>query len=246
MTTQHPAHDSSCNSAQRTAVIFDWDGVIADSVGMYYQLYVITFAHMRRHLRINSVEGFRHWYKARWEENFTDAGMQPSEVDEALAFARAHVDYTSVPLFTEATDAVKRLARDFPLGIASTTDARLIRQRLQQAGLADIFGSVVGGEEGGSDKVRHYGEAARELGVSPTTAVAVGDTPLDVQCARHWGMRTVGVTYGWYDEVRVRAAAPDRVVGHPRELEDAVRALTARDSVCVPKCADTDTATRIG
>lgn len=215
-------------SSERSAVVFDWDGVIADSVAMFFDVYVKTFAHFKRHLPVQSVDEFRGWYKARWEQNFSDCGFSPPEVEAALDFARGHIDYANVGLFPEVVEAIRRFARIRPVGIASTTGADLIRGRLRKAELLECFGTVVGGEEGGSDKVKRFGDAVRLLDVDPRRSVAVGDTPLDIHCARHWGMATVGVTYGWNHDPIVRAANPDRLVAHPSEVEGAVNDLLGR------------------
>lgn len=199
--------------------------MIADSVNLFYCLYQQTCGHFGRTLPISDITQFRRWYKARWEQNYLDMGFAEHELDTVLGYARDHVDYADVRLFPEVVATIRTLAPRYRLGIASTTDAALIRGKLAEQGLLDLFPVVVGGEEGGSDKVARYGDALSLLGVDPKRSVGVGDTPLDVHCARHWGMRTVGVTYGWNDHDLVAAAAPDRLVHHPAEVEGAVLSL---------------------
>lgn len=223
-TTKQPDPDVS-RPRGRAAVIFDWDGVIADSVEMFYRAYQQTCEHFGRTLPVACLEEFRAWYKPRWERNYLDMGFFESELPAVLDHARAYVDYGKVRLFPEVVRCLRSLEGEYTLGIASTTDAALIRERLGAEDLLHLFPTVVGGEDGGSDKIARYGEALRSLGAAATESVGVGDTALDVHCARHWGMRTVGVTYGWNAEHLVRAANPDRLVHHPGEVEAAVRAL---------------------
>lgn len=210
------------------AVIFDWDGVIADSLDLFYDIYGKTCARFGLHLPVSSPEGFRGWYNARWEQNFLDMGVDEAHIDEVLDHARSLADYNAVRLYPEVVTAIRQLSTRVRLGIASTTDATLIRGKLAREGLLELFGTVVGGEEGGSNKIARYGDALVALGADGGASVGVGDTPLDVHCARHWGMRTVGVTYGWIDEVRVAEAEPDRLVHSPADVEAAIRALLTR------------------
>lgn len=212
----------------RTAVIFDWDGVIADSLDLFYDIYGRTCARYGLHLPVASAEAFRGWYKARWEQNFLDMGVAERDLDEVLGHARSLVAYEEVRLFPQVVSTIRGLAGQVRLGIASTTDAAHIRLRLEKEGLLPLFGAVVGGEEGGSDKIARYGDALTLLGADGQRSVGVGDTPLDVHCARHWGMGTVGVTYGWNDEARVAEASPDRLVRHPAEVGAAIRSLLTR------------------
>jgi len=209
-------------------VIFDWDGVIADSLDQIHDVYQRTCRHFDGTLPVTTVEEFRGWYKARWEQNFLEMGFSEKQLPMVLEHARSLVSYGEVRLFPEVVDFIQNLAPVYRLGIASTTDTVHIRGRLEQAGLLHLFPVVVGGEEGGSDKIKRYGDALHLMEVDASRSVAVGDTALDIRCARHWGMQTVGVTYGWNVEVLVKAATPDRLVHHPREVEPAVRALLDR------------------
>jgi phosphoglycolate phosphatase-like HAD superfamily hydrolase len=199
--------------------------VIADSVALFYRLYQETCDHFGRPLPVADVTAFRGWYKARWEQNYLDMGFAEDEIETVLDHARSLVDYSDVRLFPEVVEVIRALSGEVRLGIASTTDAELIRGKLAEEGLLTFFPVVVGGEEGGSDKIARYGDALELLGVDPRPSVGVGDTPLDVHCARHWGMRTVGVTYGWNDRPRVEAARPDRLVHRPADVGSAIRSL---------------------
>ena len=56
---------------------------------------------------------------------------------------------------------------------------------------------------------------ARGKGVAVRSAaqvVVVGDTPLDIQCARAAGARSVAVATGSFDEASLRGHAPDGVL----------------------------------
>jgi beta-phosphoglucomutase-like phosphatase (HAD superfamily) len=215
--------------AIQQGVIFDWDGVIADSVPAYLLIYQQVCGRFGKRFPCADAEQFRGWYDARWERNFVDMGFAPDELREALLFAgrlaASMPEYRDVPLFAGAVRAVRELSRRVPLAIASTTHASLIRDRVQRAGLDGCFGAMVGGEGGGSDKVERYRRAAVAIGVEPASAIAVGDTAHDIEAAGHWGMRTVGVTYGWCSDERVCAAGPDRVVRSPDELEPTLLEL---------------------
>lgn len=209
------------------AVVFDFDGVIADSLGLFYDVYKKTCDHFGLHLPVTSAAAFRVWYNARWEQNFLDMGVSSDDIGAVLAYAGKLADYHNVPLFPDVVDTVRRLAPQYRLGIASTTYASVIRAKLAQEGLGDLFSVVVGGEGGGSDKITRYGDALRGLEADGPRSVGVGDTPLDVHCARHWGMRTVGVTFGWNDAALLEEAAPDRLVHQPRDVEAAILSLLA-------------------
>ena len=59
---------------------------------------------------------------------------------------------------------------------------------------------------------------AEQLGVAPADFLYLGDTDVDMLCARNAGMQPVGVTWGFRDEEELRAAGAQRLIHHPMEL----------------------------
>ena len=60
--------------------------------------------------------------------------------------------------------------------------------------------------------------------VPPSQAVVIGDTPLDIECARSAGARSIGVATGNYDRQALENAGADIVLS---DLSDTARVLAA-------------------
>ena len=58
----------------------------------------------------------------------------------------------------------------------------------------------------------------RERGIAPTDALYVGDEVRDIEAARDAGMRIVSVTWGYNAREALAACRPDYLIDHPREL----------------------------
>jgi phosphoglycolate phosphatase-like HAD superfamily hydrolase len=67
-------------------------------------------------------------------------------------------------------------------------------------------------------------ERAREAGHDPRTerVVVIGDTPLDVECAKAGGVRALGVATGSHSTAELREAGADAVL---EDLSDTARVL---------------------
>jgi phosphoglycolate phosphatase len=61
-------------------------------------------------------------------------------------------------------------------------------------------------------------EAARSLGREPEAFWYLGDTDTDMETARRAGMHSVGVLWGFRDETELRRAGAAALVRHPREV----------------------------
>lgn len=97
------------------------------------------------------------------------------------------------PLIDGAIDAVRRIARDRPVALASSAHREVIDAALAATGLTGTLTVVVS-----SDDVEHgkpapdvYLEAARRLGVEPRRCLVVEDSYNGVAAARAAGMTTV-------------------------------------------------------
>ena len=80
----------------------------------------------------------------------------------------------------------------------------------------EIVGATVDGRL--SHKADLIGEALRRLGASPDTCWMIGDRRMDLEGARHHGMRNVGVLWGFGGEQELRDAGADHLVMSPARL----------------------------
>src|SRR5207248_3324480 len=81
-------------------------------------------------------------------------------------------------LIDGAVDAVNRLARRWPLGLASSSNPPVIELALELAGIAGLFRATVSSEEVARGKPAPdvYLEAARRMRVDPGACAAVEDS----------------------------------------------------------------------
>ena len=105
------------------------------------------------------------------------------------------------------------------------------RLKLASAGLAaDAFAA---GGFGCDRECRNHlpaiavGRAERAWGVRfpPASVVVVGDTPLDVECGRHYGARTFAVATGHFSARELRATGADHVATDLTRTREVVEVL---------------------
>ena len=203
------------------AILLDWDGVLCDSLRLYYQLYEESCRIWHKSFPIQGLEQFLEWYNPRWEENYYEMGFSPDEFRQVLEWYEGWLDYSKASLFAGVAENLKNWSRQAPMAIVSTTPSQVIRQRLSlEPGLEECFQYVQGGEDGSSAKRDKVAHTLQVLGAR--AGVMVGDTPLDIDAGKFNGLNTVGVTYGWVSPARVRAAEPTRLVERPEDLYQGV------------------------
>ena len=186
-----------------TAVVFDFDGVLANSEPLHLRAYQEILSELgisvdrdeyyARYLGFDDTGAFKAIAAARgqaWTEEEIAALVAKKTVvfDEMLE----SVDV----LYPRAADCVVRLARDLPLGIASGALRHEIVAILRRGGLEEYFRFVVaaGDTPAGKPAPDPYRLAARLHGLPPSRCVAIEDSRWGIESAKSAGLRCVGIT----------------------------------------------------
>jgi beta-phosphoglucomutase-like phosphatase (HAD superfamily) len=185
------------------AVIFDFDGVIADTERLHLGAFRDVFAtrgwslteaaYFDRYLGCDD-----HGLVLAYAEDeglvITREEVEDLVARKTRAFAR-HLSSPSV-LFPGAPAAIRAIAARFPTAIASGALHREIAAMLEAADLLTLFPVIVGADDVTNCKPspEPYLTAAARLGAAPSRCVAVEDSAAGLQAAQAAGMRTIGLT----------------------------------------------------
>ena len=179
------------------AVIFDLDGVIVDSEIWWHEEragwaadrgLVWTETDTRAVMGANS----HGWARITRERLQLPAESESAIEDDVVRRVVARYS-DGPPAIPGAIDAVRRIARNHPVAIASSAHRAVIDAALRATGLAADLPIAVS-----SDEVEHgkpapdvYLEAARRLGVSPDSCLVVEDSINGVRAGLAAGMTVV-------------------------------------------------------
>ena len=208
------------------AVIFDLDGVLLQTEELWDEVRE-TLARdrgarydeeaQRAMMGMSSPEWSRYMHEELGLPEAPEA-ISALVVRELLARYRREL-----PLIPGAVEAVERLARRWPLGLASSSNRELIDAALELSGLDRLLRATVSSEEvaRGKPSPDVYLEAARRLGVAPARCAAVEDSHSGISSARAAGMRVVAIPNASYPPGEEALAEADVVLPSLRELTAA-------------------------
>ena len=139
--------------------------------------------------------------------------MSPEEIAaevERRLVARYEDD---LPLIPGAAEAVRALAAELPLGLASSSTPGLIAAVLRIAGIAACFRVTVSSQEVARGKPAPdvYLHALGALGVAPADAVAVEDSGAGIRAAAAARMRVLAIPNAVYPPSDADLALADAV-----------------------------------
>src|SRR5258706_916450 len=180
------------------AIVFDLDGVLVDSEIWWHEVRV-TWAAARGRVwtdddtRAVMGANSRGWARIMRERLDLDPAEEPEIARAIVAGVVERYRHEGPPVIPGAIHAAQRLAARYPVAIASSAHADVIRAALDETGLAATIPIAVS-----SDEVEHgkpapdvYLEAARRLGVRPDRCLVVEDSLNGVRSAKAAGMFVV-------------------------------------------------------
>ena len=220
-----------------TAVIFDFDGVLADTEHLHLRAFQETFA---AHGWTLGERSYGERYLGYDDRTTIAAFLRDHDVPvsrdgvEALFREKAAafdvLRSSGAVLYPSAAACVKRLSTRFPLAIASGSLRSEIVAILNGASLVSAFRVIVSAEDVGRSKPAPdpYLRAAQLLDVDPAGCVAIEDSHWGIDAARSAGMRTIAITST--SDVGALAAA-DRIIRDLEELSPDVIDALARNGL---------------
>jgi HAD superfamily hydrolase (TIGR01509 family) len=209
------------------AVVFDLDGVIVDSEHVWDEVRQQLAAERGGRWHDQASRDMMGMSSPEWSRYMHDViGLEepPVEINAEVVRRLEAVYRERLPLIPGAVEAVERLAARWPLGLASSSNRRVIDLVLETSGLTGSFRATVSSEEVAQGKPAPdvYLEAARRLGVEPARCAAVEDSENGILSAKAAGMRTIAIPNPRYPPAEYALAAADLVLDSIEELTSEV------------------------
>ncbi|MEO5965743.1 MAG: HAD-IA family hydrolase [Candidatus Limnocylindrales bacterium] len=162
-----------------TAVLFDWDGTLVDTIPMIYRANVVA-------LRAFGIELTREWYRERytpdWRRSYRELGI-PEHHWEAVA-ARWGEEMTAgrpraLPWARPALARLRR--RGIRIGLVTASTRAVVEPNLRRLNLDRSFEAIRYSDDVARSKPHPDAllEALAEMDVDAAAAVYVGDTTVD-------------------------------------------------------------------
>jgi beta-phosphoglucomutase len=188
------------------AVVFDFDGVLADSEPLHLRALQETVAPLG--VTVTRTEYYERYLgyddAGAFHAIASDHGLATDEPAVRALIRQKSIIYQALligggVLYSGAVACVERLRAEFPLGIASGAHRHEIEAILRAGGLEHHFRFIVASGEtpNGKPAPDPYLRAAGLHGLSPGECVAIEDSRWGIASAQSAGMPCVGITHSY-------------------------------------------------
>ena len=213
------------------AIIFDLDGILADSEPMWNEI----DGALLKHYGVEYSGEFKHevlgksftlslqFYKEKFGLRTDMEEMALRRRDIAKTFYAEHI-----PIFDSTVGVLQDLSkRGLPIGLATSSISELVIPFLERHDIKKFFTQLTTGEEvvNGKPAPDIYLRAASKLGIDPEFCLVVEDALAGIQAGKAAGMRVAAIPDPRFMDVTLYPGTADYVLNELGELPDLVRRM---------------------
>ena len=217
----------------KKAVIFDFDGTIADTISAIQEGVNMTMRlkgypeHDHK-----AILSFINYGARQLIRNALPAPLKENEavINETLNLYNEC--YGKVFLHTDraydgVAELIQRLHKDYKIGVLSNKQDIFVKQLSEQILGRENYDAAQGVIPNHPTKPHPYlsEKIAAAMGVATEDCIMVGDSDIDLLTARQADMTHIGVTWGFRSEEFLREKGAQLLAHTPEELEKLIRSL---------------------
>ena len=205
-----------------TTLFFDMDGTLIDSaVGITR---CVEHAMVQMGLPVPPNEELRRWIGPALRTSFGPLLNDDAKVEQAVLHYRDRFEshgWAEHEVYAGIGEAIETLhAAGHRLAVVTAKNEPHARKIVDHLPFGHRFDDVIGATLDGriSHKDQLIAEALRRFDLDAAACWMIGDRRMDIEGARHHGMRNVGVLWGFGGEAELREAGALHLASTPDEL----------------------------
>ena len=218
------------------AVIFDWDGTLADTK----DIVVTSFQTVLKQIGCNVADEFIERLIGKGSRNTFKEALKAKNIpfDGRLIdkLVKRKIDVAvsladRVKLLDGASELLESLNGRVKIALASMNDRKIIEKMLGVAPIKRCFEVIITGEEVDTPKPdpEIFLKCASELASEPRRCVVLEDSVFGVEAAKAAKMGCIAVSTGAYSERELDKAGADMTVGSLTEKERILRFILSTE-----------------
>jgi HAD superfamily hydrolase (TIGR01549 family) len=212
------------------AVLFDWDGVIADSVSFQHEWLAYCCGKFGKSYSFSSIDDLKANFKEPFTKVYDSFGFSwEKDKSEILPLFDEFMSKKNIPMYEGMKGTIALLKEEsVKVAVVSSNRPHVIVPKAKEYGIYSLLDSIVGYEGDESMLKPNPGMinlCLKQMKVIAKDAVYVGDLPSDIKAAKSAGIGSIGVTWGYSKKDRLKLHEPDFIAEKPKDINEFIRSF---------------------
>jgi phosphoglycolate phosphatase len=202
----------------KKAIIFDWSGVVKDTVDSH--VWIVNKMFEKFDVHKISLEEYKENWKQPYMLFYNKYVPSMTIEEEMITFREATLDKDCPKSkdFSGITELIKKLKnKDYFLAVVTSDFKETIFPEIKEYGLENIFDDV---RVELHDKFNAVDQIIKERNFNLKDVYFIGDSNHEIEVSKKIGIKSIAVTWGFSTEKVLKSNNPDYLVRNLEELED--------------------------
>lgn len=124
----------------------------------------------------------------------------------------------------DIVDSIKNLSDKYTLAVISSTPSSYIKSYLEKRNILSGFSDILGSELD-LNKADRISVLLRKYDINPDKVLYITDTLGDIKEAEKFGVKSIGVTWGFHDKGTLEKGNPVAIIDDPRDLVNTIKGV---------------------
>lgn len=214
----------SVSDCEKQAVIFDFDGTLADTFSLFMELaYEITGHERLPQKEVNRLKSMTPPQISK------EVGVPLWKVPSIIARGLPKVSKRSgeIKMFHEMPGVLRQLSQDYKIFVLSSNTKKTINSVLGRYGALENIDQVYGGISV-FNKHHKLKQIIKRQELVKARTWYVGDEVRDIQAAKKEGIKCIAVSWGYNSAVGLKKHNPAKVVYSGKEIINCINNYTSK------------------
>ncbi|MDO8592641.1 MAG: HAD family hydrolase [bacterium] len=194
----------------KKAVIFDFDGVIHDTLQLAYKINLKIYKNI-------SLEEYKDFFNGNVYEH-----KKVTVAATEKFFAAQNREFKKLVIKEHIKEGLEKLKKDYKLFIVSSNMGKTLDNYFKNNKLTHIFTEILG-RDFHESKVEKFRHLMKKYCLAKKDCLFVTDTLGDILEANKIKLKTIAVDYGFHGRERLRRGKPLKIISDFKELLPAVK-----------------------
>lgn len=202
-------------------IIFDWSGVVRDTVTN--QMWIVNRIFKKYKVGEISIEEFRE----NWEQppvifyqKYLPKGYDEEGRTKLFQELQLDKDCPKAVPFSEVIKLIYKCKENgYFLAVVSSDFPETLLPEVKEYGMENIFSEII---TDANDKLEPVQKIIKENNLNLENTFFIGDSNHEIDVAKTTGIKSIAVTWGFSSENKLKSHNPDFIVHSSEELEKVI------------------------